>query len=102
MAMRINTEGQFEEVNPVNSGTIWNIISHHVQALRAFHLKVCSIRKIADDEKGKCDIFCILAPKGQLFGIEVKIGSDRRSEHQKSWQERAKKCGAIIMEECKN
>lgn len=101
MAMRINTEGQFEEVNPANYAMNWKMVSHHVQALKAWGLKVIFMRKTPDQEKGKTDIFCILNPTGRLLCIEIKIGSDVRSKFQKDWQERAKKAGAIVMEEVK-
>jgi hypothetical protein len=97
-AMRINTEGQFEEANPMSYN--WRLVSHHVQALRAFRMVVGTWRKIPDDEKGKADIFFILAPKGLFGAVEIKFGDDKRSKFQVEWQAKAKKAGAILLEEC--
>ena len=56
---------------------------------------VGQFRKIADEEKGKFDIYACLAPSGRSMWIDVKSGTDRPSPEQLRFQEWIRESGGI-------
>ena len=95
-AFRVNNQGQFQEYNAKSSGISQasRMFLYEISnSLKMLGFTVGRWRKAGAGEKGISDI--VGCCNGKFFGIEVKIGKDRMSPHQKDFQKHIESSGGV-------